>query len=477
MQGSHIVRANRKHLHTTTLFIPEKHVAILPMKDLIDEHFRLRLELDQIEAENRTRNMLIHLCTLKVLSLRKGVQTPPTPEKDAKDTEKKLLEYELRVSVLKLQLSTKEKVHEAQIDELKDVVADLRKQLDEQAPKTRERTGGTSVLSSRSSILSPPSSSGRVAGGRSISAGSSFLMPSRSVFDEQAPLRKKRVLKLKDTTPVDFGISLILSQASLKLSDTKKADRHAPANTNTEATLLRANATKATSAVEAEKSKLDVKTRNTNPNESGLEMPDAPSESTVQPEDDSLAKEDTHTESLTQDNEAPKAKVAEPENDSQEHNAQNNTQEHNTQNNTQNNTQEHNSLLHNDTIPKEEGFHSTLEQIRPEQDSSAEKLHLGKHATAEVTDTEDETFHSANNTLLGETKKKRKKIQLVASEASTVIVPQAQELGVDDENLNSLNYYNDENFKEDNSSPIRPGKRRHSPESEPAVKKRHVFKI
>lgn len=418
------------------------------MKDLIDEHFRLRRQLDLIEAESNTRNMLINLCTLKVLSLRKGVQTPPTPEKDANDVEKKLLDYELRVSVLKLQLSTKEKVHEAQIDELKDVVADLRKQLNENVPRPKDRLGGTgSVHSSRTNILSPPSSSGRQMGGRSISAGSTFLSPSRSVFTDQVPLgRKKRVLKLKDTTPIDFGISSILSQASLKLSDTKRGDRILVGNpTLREAAgedMARDDEAKEDEAKENEAKENDTESEksDTNYTKENTQLENAMRAKTEPDKAEDKAVSKNHPQTQKDAHKALETDVVSPES----------TQPDNPQ-------------------PLDE--HSMPEHIQPEL--SAEQTLLG----TEVTDTEDETFHSANNSLLGEAKKKRKKIHLVASEASTVIVPQAKELGVDDENLNSLNYYNDENFKEDNSSPIRPGKRRHSPDTEPAAKKRHVFKI
>lgn len=90
----------------------------------------------------------------------------------------------------------------------------------------------------------------------------------------------------------------------------------------------------------------------------------------------------------------------------------------------------------------------------------------------------EENFQSANTTLTEEAGlKKKKKIQLLSANASKVsLEPQGKGLNVEDEDLNSLNYYHDDNFQEDHSSPIRPTKRKLDDGEEPP-KKRHVFKI
>lgn len=364
------------------------------METLLDEHYRLKQQLSELEAENTSRNLLIHLCTLKVLALHQkdAPQTQAAPKTDAKDleTEKKLLDYELRVSVLKLQLSTKEKLHEAQIDELKDLVAELRKKLDEAtaaAPKTRA-VSGSSLAMSRSSILSPPNSSGRL-GERSVSAGSTFLSPNQSMFAGASPIFKKK--RSGNAAPrIDFGVSSLVSQASLKLSQTEKKTGFSPANSSVEST--------------PSKPETDDAERGTG-------------------------------EEVAEDGQG-------------------------TANREKHEQKGESRIQNSETADTEE------------TNRQSEKLPESSMAT----DTEDETFHSANNTL--SERKKKKKIQLLAAEASTTIFPQATDLGVEDEDMNSLNYYNDENFKEDTSSPLRPAKRkRESPESEAPQKKRHVFKI
>ncbi|KAK6459009.1 uncharacterized protein RJT20DRAFT_124139 [Scheffersomyces xylosifermentans] len=111
-----------------------------------------------------------------------------------------------------------------------------------------------------------------------------------------------------------------------------------------------------------------------------------------------------------------------------------------------------------------------------------------------LTQTDDETFASANSTLLNsannsaaeiQVKKKTKKLQLWKSGASKVPLTaperKSQSLGLEDENLNSLNYYEDGNFANDESPP-KPSKKRIIEESspEPSINKRrkhNVFKI
>lgn len=345
--------------------------------DLIDKHFRLQEEVKTIERENESRKLLIRLAVLRVLSLRapeksKGtkLETPPSLAGSVPaDATKKLHDYELRISVLKLQLSTKEKVHEAQVDELKDLIALLQKQIDENATSVPARRNVSNPVSlwSKTSLISPPTSSGR-----SISLGSRLLSPSKSVFNTALPVFKRlKVFNVKGNSFNDLGIESIASSASLKLSQTNSAKTNG------------AYFSSPNSSVENS----PVKKTSPTPVGEGADF-DGP---------------------------------------------------------------------------------ANVELEMPGPDANSTNLSLSEP---------DETFLSANGTLTDDAgQKKKKKIQLLSTSASKVLLePQGKGLDVEDEDLNSLNYYNDDNFQEDNSSPIRPTKRKLEGGEQPP-KKRHVFKI
>lgn len=328
---------------------------------LIDEHYRLRQTLRDIENEDADRRRLIQLCVFKMLTLKSTIEpesktntatktAPAVAAKAAAALPEKLHDYELRISVLKQQLSTKEKVHEAQVDELKERVAYLQTQLDEKEPA---RAG-------RPKILSPPLSAGN---SRSLLAQSGFGKPTiaHSIF---SPLARPNLLKGKgnsfSSSKSPFGLNFA-SQASLKLSQSESTKTNAYFSS---------------------------------PNTS-TSFEQTPSRNPAK-----LTKLDDH-------------------------------------------------------------------------ENPAANLTL-----ANMTSEGDETFQTANGSItLVSGKKKKKKIQLLSSEASKVILDlQGKGLHVEDEDLNSLNYYEDENFKDETKhSPVR-AKRPLEGGEEPA-KKRHVFKI
>lgn len=105
-----------------------------------------------------------------------------------------------------------------------------------------------------------------------------------------------------------------------------------------------------------------------------------------------------------------------------------------------------------------------------------------------VSQTDDDTFASANSSLQPDEKdkkKKKKKLQLWKSEASKLdLAPEkrATSFGLDDENINPLNYYQDENFNEDGDSPPKSSRKRKLDELSPAPetfkrKKKNIFTI
>lgn len=356
-----------------------KQTPIIFTMDLLTEHERLQEQVGLIEAQDESRKNLIKLAVLRMLSLNDSPrpistnEPPPTPPAPAvpEGLSQKLHDYELRISVLKLQLSTKEKVHDAQVDELKELVALLQKQLDEAShaqPKQRHVSNPVRAWSRSASILSPPSSSGR-----SISLSSKLLSPGQSMFSMASPVfARQKMAGGKGNSFSDLAFESIASKASLKLSQTdekKKSNAYFTSpNSSAESTPVK----RPGSATEL--------------------IPDQSEDKTVS---------------------APPEVVA------------------------------------------------NLTNIS-------------------VSDA-DETFQSANLTLsessANETKKK-KKIQLLSSHATKIMLEllQGKGLDVEDEDLNSLNYYHDDNFQDDHSSPVRATKRKLEDAEEPQ-RKRHVFKI
>ncbi|CUM53707.1 uncharacterized protein AC631_00753 [Debaryomyces fabryi] len=107
---------------------------------------------------------------------------------------------------------------------------------------------------------------------------------------------------------------------------------------------------------------------------------------------------------------------------------------------------------------------------------------------------EDETFASANSSLAKSSEKKdkkKKKLRLWKSEVSKVSISSPNDktsknrnkgLHLEDEGLNTLNYYQDENFLNDNNDTPKMSRKRKNDESETTPltfkkKKKNVFKI
>lgn len=346
---------------------------------LLDEHFRLQEQVRSIEIKDESRKLLIRLAVLKMLSLRGSDSTKSTKQQQSpqptstipENISEKLHDYELRISVLKLQLSTKEKVHEAQVDELKDLVGQLQKQLDERTsiePKPRLVSNPVRTYN-RTSFLSPPTSSGRL-----MSMSSRLLSPGQSVFSATSPIfAKLEVIKGKGNSFADFGLESIASKASLKLSQT-----------------------------EEKKKKPEVY----------FSSPNSSVESTPR---------------------------------------------------------------------KKEGLETILRKSDEVESSGLALPDPNANLTNISVSDGDETFQSANATLSEDTSlgsKKKKKIHLLSTHATKIMLEQLQGKGlnVEDEDLNSLNYYQDDNFQEENSSPIRQSKRSLD-DGEDSPRKRHVFKI
>ncbi|KAF8000868.1 hypothetical protein HF325_004657 [Metschnikowia pulcherrima] len=89
----------------------------------------------------------------------------------------------------------------------------------------------------------------------------------------------------------------------------------------------------------------------------------------------------------------------------------------------------------------------------------------------------EETFQSANATFdtdMGKKTKKRR-IRLVSSEASKLLLALQDRCLEEGEDLNSVKYYQDDNFGSDAKSPVPALKRPKT--AEPVAKKKHVFKI
>lgn len=106
---------------------------------------------------------------------------------------------------------------------------------------------------------------------------------------------------------------------------------------------------------------------------------------------------------------------------------------------------------------------------------SVRKLDLNVSSTSILGSSEvEDTFQTANGTFGdGAEKKKKRRIKLLSSQASKVLV--SDDLNPE-EDVNSLDYYLDANFQ-DETHQATTAKRTLEDGQEPAPKKRHVFKI
>lgn len=312
------------------------------MEGLLRDHYAFAQQLRDLDHENDTRKRLVLLCVLKLLAQKGNIAAPapaapaaPIAAPDNTELQRKLHDYELRISVLKLQLSTKEKAHEAQVDELKDLVEDLQGQLQASSVQSKKAAARRP--------LSPPSSAG---------TSKSLRLPSRSIF--AASPEFSRLLLGKGNSFAGPAITHIASQALLKLSQTRR--------------------------------KTDVFS----------------------------------------------------------------------------------------STPSAE---ATPSKNRDEQDAPLDGMALGELTPGKdellSASEQEETFQSANATFSSDTKKGKRKVRLLSSEATRLLLDVK---GQDDDDVDALNYYQDENFKDDHTLPTRPKRVLESADG-PPVKKRHVFKI
>lgn len=327
----------------------------ITMNFLAEEHYRLKNKLRDLDHQESIRRSLVLLCAYKLVALSKsGSMGPRAEPQNANALTEKVHDYERRVSVLKQQLSTKEKVHEAVVDDLKSTVAELNKQLE---LNSRQPTGPPK----RSSFLSPPQSARQ----RSMPqfTDHSFLSPgdSKSVFSKLlfSPVLSRP--SLAGVTAPPLGTKAKSLRESLAVQEKSQAEPAAP------------------------------------------NVFSSPASST-------------------------------------------------------------------EGTPKK----GQAEEIEA-------NLTTVNHDTFD-----EESFRSASADLLNRAiaipkKGKKSKIRLLSTEASRAPLDHhGKGLLVEDEEINSLDFYNDDNFAEDNhSSPLRPAKRprEESEEPEETPRKKHVFKI
>lgn len=184
------------------------------IESLLELHYSLAENLRDLEHEDESRKALIRLCVVRahtfqprsqglITSAEQTASSVPTSE--SQEIQRKLRDYELRISVLKLQLSTKEMAHEAQVDELKEVVKNLRGQI-RTSSAAKIVSAGRSIEKPR--LASPPSSTG---------AARESAIANRSIFSVVSP-SFSMLLKGKGNSFADSGLDSIASQATLKLS-------------------------------------------------------------------------------------------------------------------------------------------------------------------------------------------------------------------------------------------------------------------
>lgn len=367
-----------RNQNTNRILLPHIESTAITMEFLTEEHYRLKSKLRDLDHQEELRKSLIRLCAYKLVSLSKkgkgGETLKPVEPVNVNALTEKVHDYERRVSVLKQQLSTKEKVHEAMVDELRNTIADLNRQLESQRQAAPSITG----VPKRSSLfLSPPTS-----------ARHFKSMPQVPQFTDHSffsPNDTKLVFSKLVFSPV-------LSRPSLA------ASRAPPLGSK--AKMLRESLA-------------------------------------------SLAHEDVTKLPL----EPPPANVFSSPASSAE------------------------------ATPVKQGPNG-VDVSNIEANLTA----INDNSTVD----EDESFRSASADLLSRQiaipgKSRKSKIRLLSSEATRVPLNHIKKsLLVEDEEINSLDFYNDANFAEDNhSSPLRPAKRprEESEEPEETPRKKHVFKI
>lgn len=362
-----LISANPKHKH---YYLSNNQLQYTAMNFLTEEHYRLRGKLKELDHEEHLRKTLVQLCAYKVLALSKGTVVAKEDPATSNVLTEKVHDYERRVSVLKQQLSTKEKVHDAVVEDLKTKVAELSKQLEQTSRQAPAPGPGK-----RSTFLSPPST-----------AAHHRSMPQFTDHSFFSPGETKSVFSKLLFSPVLSRPSLVGARAP-PLGSKAKSLKESLA---------------------------------------------------------SLLKEDTQKSQLEP--------VMEPQ----------------------------------PNVFSSPGTSADATPIkkRPQEDDAEIEANLTtvNHNTSVD---ENDSFRSASADLLNRQiaipgKSKKSKIRLLSTDATRVALDHGKGLLAEDEEINSLDFYNDDNFAEDNhSSLLRPAKRprEESEEPEETPRKKHVFKI
>lgn len=227
-------------------------------KSFTEKNERLASQLNKIELEDVQRKALIRSCLLKGFELcarNKGTLRPSiktkTTIKDASDSKTafshktwanpsreraitKLNEYERRIFVLKLELSTKEQAHEAKIDQLNGLIDRLQTRIDE-IDKDKQNHARVPLVRPHTSPLVLFTQT---------SAARSFLTAKGNTVVVKSPFAESMS---KDGFLAGSDLAKIASKATLKLSkdkDLRKGDTlFSPSNSSAESTPLKASKT------------------------------------------------------------------------------------------------------------------------------------------------------------------------------------------------------------------------------------------
>lgn len=99
----------------------------------IQEHYEKRRELDLLEQYDNTRKHLIRLAIMRVVALSGPKTSEPQVSDDLEQLINRCHNYELTINKLKQDWNTKEKLSESRIEKLKDDLAKARQQLKEKS--------------------------------------------------------------------------------------------------------------------------------------------------------------------------------------------------------------------------------------------------------------------------------------------------------------------------------------------------------
>ncbi|ODV79990.1 uncharacterized protein CANTADRAFT_33233, partial [Suhomyces tanzawaensis NRRL Y-17324] len=388
-------------------------------------HYKLRDELAELQRQNDRRKHLVMLGIQKVVLLSQAPKKTAKGTNEATRLKTQVNDYELYTNKLKQEHSTKIKLQEAKLEALREENSKLKSQIKSLKDSVIYNRGPGNILSSRT-IPSP------------------FTLPKFSFkHDELNPLGiAKPILKLdKILTPV------------------------------------------------APRVKKPKRTYITSKNINQFDLLMNPGSTLNKSEDilaDLLKTKDSSTEPPVLESTSVKTSV--PPSSS----------EGNTTKSTPLKTPSRQSFIEN--FDKSSDSNSASPEFTPSrakpQVGSLKRITssaaVSEHKMTLFSVTEEDTFTSANSTMLGmksddeTTKRRKKKLQLWKSNATKIDLAadkKSKSFGLEDENLNSLNYYQDENFAlNDGDSPLKSTKKRAAeddplPRENVKKKKRNIFKI